>query len=48
MDGIGFAEWVVFVPAILIAIAIPIATLVLVCLIYGKLKGIEDALNQRG
>jgi len=44
--GIGAAELVLLFPMVLISLAIPIATLIIVFLVYGKVKKIEQKLDQ--
>lgn len=43
----GFFELLIMIPIALIKVAIPIATLVGVFLIYRKIRNIEQALTQR-
>ena len=46
--GLGSFERLMIIPIALIKLAIPIATLVGVFLVYGKVQRIEQALNQHG
>ena len=48
MTGIGILEVLIVLVVGLIGVGIPIATLVGVFLTYGKVRRIEQAMNERG
>lgn len=47
MLGVGFLELLIVGPLALGSLAIPMATLVVALLVYGKVNLIEQSLNQR-
>ena len=47
MHGPGWAEIIIIIPILLLSMAVPIATLVGVFMIFGRVKRIEEKLTQK-